>query len=384
MSLKFNTFNLFLLIVLSLPAHGQRVKLRLENLFSLWGGLGFSDPLAYQFGGRYIPSFSLSDSLNRKSKLDVEVSANAHLNFDFKGKEFNGTDKEVKPYRAWIRYSTPRLELRAGLQKINFGSASVLRPLMWFDKMDYRDPLQLTEGIYGFLGRYYFQNNTNIWLWALYGNDKTKGWEVAATKKKSPEFGGRLQFPLPRGEAAVSFHRRMADYKALYPPFPDPGNLEFPEEKVALDGKWDLGVGLSVEGVLKHNDPGNGILKEWETYMSLGVDYTFNLGNGLSLSTEFFRYENRQDWKNKGTDTNYSVVTCSYSINLINSVMAMVYYNWDDKEWFRIISIQRKYDYWSFYLMAFWNPDSFNLYGPSSGRNLFAGKGIQLMAVLNY
>jgi hypothetical protein len=50
------------------------------------------------------------------------------------------------------------------LQKINFGSASMLRPLMWFDQMDPRDPLQLTDGVWGLLGRYYFLNNANIWL----------------------------------------------------------------------------------------------------------------------------------------------------------------------------------------------------------------------------
>jgi len=55
----------------------------------------------------------------------------------------------------WIRLSTKQFELRAGLQKINFGSATLLRPLMWFDKIDPRDPLQLTDGVYALLARYY-------------------------------------------------------------------------------------------------------------------------------------------------------------------------------------------------------------------------------------
>ncbi len=189
--------------------------------------------------------------------------------------------------------------------------------------------------------------------------------------------------PVPRGEVALSFNRRIADYKALYPPFPDPGDQFYPEEKIGLDGKLDLGVGLSAEFVLKHNDPDNGIIKEWETQLNVGLDYTFNIGNGVSLSTEYFRYNNRADWEDKGTDNNYSVLAVNYPVNLLNTVSAMVYYNWDQKEWFRFISIQRKYDFWSFYLIAFWNPDKFDLYGPSSGRNLFAGKGIQLMAVIN-
>ena len=42
--------------------------------------------------------------------------------------------------------------------------------------------------------------------------------------------------------------------------------------------------------------------------------------------------------------------------------MGMVYYNWDQQDWYRFLSLQRIYDYWSFYLMAFWNPDQFALY----------------------
>ena len=63
-----------------------------------------------------------------------------------------------------------KLHIEPGLQKINFGSATMLRPLMWFDQVDPRDPLQLTDGVWGVLGRYYFLNNANIWLWGLYGN----------------------------------------------------------------------------------------------------------------------------------------------------------------------------------------------------------------------
>jgi hypothetical protein len=72
-------------------------------------------------------------------------------------KDFNSfsSNGDIKPYRLWARYSTSQLEIRAGLQKINFGSANILRPLMWFDQMDPRDPLQLTDGVWGILGRYY-------------------------------------------------------------------------------------------------------------------------------------------------------------------------------------------------------------------------------------
>ena len=91
----------------------------------------------------------------------------------------------------------------------------MLRPLMWFDKIDPRDPLQLTDGVWGLLARYYFLNNANIWLWGLYGNEKPKTWEIGKTNQHYPEFGGRFQSPVPKGEAAVSYHFRMADTRGL-------------------------------------------------------------------------------------------------------------------------------------------------------------------------
>src|SRR5690606_2983707 len=64
---------------------------------------------------------------------------------------------DILPYRLWFRYSNHTQEYRLGLQKINFGSATLFRPLMWFDQMNPEDPLQMTQGVWGALFRYYFQ-----------------------------------------------------------------------------------------------------------------------------------------------------------------------------------------------------------------------------------
>lgn len=73
-------------------------------------------------------------------------------------------DGRVKPYRAWVRLSTNTFEARVGLRKINFGSATLFRSLMWFDRTDPRDPLRLTDGVSGLLLRDYAVNNTSLWL----------------------------------------------------------------------------------------------------------------------------------------------------------------------------------------------------------------------------
>ena len=163
-----NLFLIFTLLALSLlPANGQSKVFDFNNMVSARANLNVTDSAMYNLGGRYIPEITLTGDLKNDRIIDMKLSASGYASIELNGQGSDGQTYRLKPYRMWIRYSTPRLEIRAGLQKISFGSASVLRPLMWFDKMDFRDPLQLTDGVYGLRGRYYFQNNVNIWLWAL-------------------------------------------------------------------------------------------------------------------------------------------------------------------------------------------------------------------------
>lgn len=376
-------FHIFfsLLIILPVALDAQKVKTQIENQISGWTTVNFNEQTGYQLGARYIPTLSISDSLRGSQTVSAEISVNAYGN-NIEGPNYSDFNVGIKPYRIWIRYSLPRLELRIGLQKINFGSASILRPLMWFDRIDVRDPLQLTEGVYSFLGRYYFQNNVNIWFWTLYGNKDPMGWEVIPTKRHTPEFGGRIQLPVPKGEIAFSYHHRNAGTAFDTTFIID--NFNYPEDRFGLDGKWDLGAGLWFEAVVKRNDILNSWIPEWETYVNLGMDYTFGVGNGLNVITEYFRYSSMARLVETAAPVDFSVLSVNYPFGLMNTITGMVYYNWDRHEWYRFVSFQRKYDYLSLYLLAFWNPDRFALYGISEDRNLFVGKGVQLMAVVNF
>ena len=198
---------------------------------------------------------------------------------------------------------------------------------MWFDRIDVRDPLQLTEGVYSFLGRYYFQNNVNIWFWTLYGNNEPMGWETVPTKKHVPEFGSRIQLPVPKGEVAVSYHHRRAE-TAFDTSFII-SNAIYPEDRLGIDGKWDLGVGVWFEAVAKHNSITNSWIPTWETYVNLGMDYTFALGNGLNVITEYFRYGSNSPLLENGRKANFSVLSANYPFGLMNTITGMVYYNWD-------------------------------------------------------
>ncbi|UCH13315.1 MAG: hypothetical protein JSV22_09380 [Bacteroidales bacterium] len=352
-----------------------------EGQINSWLSVNPSSDFTAQAGLRFIPSFTIEKQTN-KIKYDSEISVNTYgiLDFDSKGVEPDGN---FKPYRIWIRMSTEQFELRAGLQKINFGPATMLRPLMWFDRIDPRDPLQLTDGVYGILGRYYFLNNANIWIWGLYGNENTKGWEFIQGNKKRPEYGGRLQIPALKGEMAISYHNREVDYSKSVFDTTITGLANSNENRLGLDGRWDIGIGLWFESTLLHQD----IPKEylpWQKQINIGLDYTFGIGKGLNVIKEFLYVSATQSAFKFKNNISFSALALRYPVGLLDNITAMVYYDWTNNDWYRFVNWQRQYDKISLYLMVFWNPDEFGIYQNLEDNSLFTGTGLQFMFVYNY
>src|SRR4030042_5404913 len=224
----------------------------LDGQLAGWGTCQPENAWQTQIGLRYIPLLSMNRPVTETINLDIEASANMYGIVQGGRRMRPFTQGEIRPYRLWLRISSPRQEIRLGLQKINFGSAVMLRPLMWFDRLDPRDPLQITDGVYGFLGRYFFRKKTNLWLWALYGNDDVKGWEFIPTREHTVEWGGRLQVPVPEGEIALSYHQRGIDPEkaggGIFGPRgtqPEPADWNLfdlepvTERRIGFDGKWD-------------------------------------------------------------------------------------------------------------------------------------------------
>ena len=357
--------------------------LELQGQLSGWTVVTKNKSIESQIGIRYIPALSLEKSFTNGLTIDSELSANAFGTRQFHSLEKSASGSKIKPYRLWLRFSSSQFEARLGLQKINFGSATFLRPLMWFDRIDPRDPLQLTDGVYGFLGRYYFLNNANIWLWGLYGNDETKGWEAIPSDKKMPEYGSRVQVPLFTGEIAVTYHHRNADFQNQdFAALISPKN-QFPEDKFGLDGKWDIGIGLWFEVVFIHQDVVISMLR-YQRLINLGLDFTFEFGNGLNIMGEYFSIATSEKALGAGEGMSFSAVSLNYTLDLLDNLTAMVYYDWENKNFYRFINFQRTLDNWSFYLIGFWNPDQFRIYQNQPEKNLFAGKGLQVMVVFNH
>ena len=373
---------IFIIIVMqTLKGYCQSVGM--EGMLSGWGTLSYSESLNGQLGGRYIPGLTFVHPVGDRFRLDGELSANVWGTSTFWSGDSTSLNGKIKPYRMWLRFSGDQFEIRAGLQKINFGSATLLRPLMWFDRIDARDPLQLTDGTYGILVRYYFLNNANIWIWGLIGNKDPKGWEAFGSEKDRPEIGGRFQVPVYTGEIGLSYHNRSVDIRkdTLIRPVDAYGFA--PENRIALDGKIDIGVGLWFESSIVHTGfdfPA----KDLSRFLTVGLDYTFGLGNGLNMMTEVFTYSLSDRFFGKGEGVTFSALSLNYPLSIITNLSTIVFYDWKNNDLYNFINCSWTFDKWTFYLMGFWNPDRFQVYPGMEEANLFAGKGLQVMAVFNH
>jgi hypothetical protein len=330
-----------------------------------------------KLGIRYIPEISYNRSLSDDYFFDAEISMNA---YGYTAMDFEDLQKDASPYRVWVRFSTNQFEARAGLQKINFGSATMLRPLMWFDQIDPRDPLQITNGVYGVLLRYYFLNNSNFWVWGLYGEDEAKGLEFLPSVDGSLEMGGRFQYPVFKGELAATFHRRKFD--AEKNPFSLlPGQNNGYENRYALDGKWDVGVGLWFEAAILKKDLPVEELRQ-QNLFNFGSDYTFACGNGVHVLGEYFFYKISKNL----SPIKVGALLMDYNLNMFDQLMGIVYWDTEHNDFYRYVGWRRTYDRWSFNLQSFWNPDTNNLYNFAS-RNTeqqFSGKGLLFMLIYNH
>ncbi|MBC7363294.1 MAG: hypothetical protein H5U07_01970 [Candidatus Aminicenantes bacterium] len=338
------------------------------------------------------PSLSETDH----GHLTAEVSLNLWGTLTIQTSQENQFGGKIKPYRLSMKYATSRFEARLGLQKISFGSATLIRPLMWFDRVDPRDPIQLTDGVYGLLVRTYISTRTILWSWVLYGNKNPKGWEILSTQNSRPEFGARAQVPAGRGELAFTFHQRRCHFEgssptaSMVPVSPgSPSSFNFPETRMAADGKWDLGIGLWFEATLtKQQSPY--LTFPWQRALTIGLDYTFVLGNGLHLLGEYFQSDVSKEALANDTfpplRARFLAASASYPFTPLDYFSAIVFFDASSHDLYSFVRWQRSYDRWSLNLMAFWNPTEYRIFAaPPTGQvNLFAGRGLQLMLLYNF
>jgi hypothetical protein len=369
------------ILLIGLPLSKSQNVVELQGQLSVYSNMNLNNDFPLWNGVRYIPQVTVDVLKEEATLLDVKASANIFGSLGIKNFNHIRNNGNIKPYRLWARYSTHQFELRGGLQKINFGSASILRPLMWFDQVDPRDPLQMTDGVWGVLGRYYFLNNANAWFWALCGNRDPKGWEMQKTVSGVPELGGRFQYPVSTGEAAIAYHYRMVDFR-------EASGMELQARKIAehrigFDAKFDRVVGIWFETSWKRMNLNIGRFTNQEL-LNLGADYTFAIGNGFTFTYEqllaaydeqAFRFEN---------PTTFSLISASYPVGFFDDLSFIFYYDWHNNATYNFLNWQKQLTKLTFHVMGYANPKAYNIPTQQEGGNLYSGTGFQIMVVFNH
>jgi len=353
----------------------------IKGQLSAWGHYNPLNTMQIQTAKRYILQLNSHIKLGKERMFDIEGSANLNSMMDIRTFDSVSFDWNVTPYRLWARYSTKQSEVRVGLQKINFGSATLLRPLMWFDQLDPRDPQQLTNGVWGLLGRYYFLNNTNIWLWGLYGNKEQRPWEIGTTYRKIPEIGGRLQVPVFKGEAAITYHYRQADmtFFSTAPSF----TKDIPENRFGFDAKFDMEVGLWCEASWISKSKNVGVLTN-QQLINIGTDYTFGIGNGLNAVLEHLIFSSDETAFNFGNTFNFSAISVNYPLSIDDHINIISFFDWNNKTIYNFANWKHQFGKIETHIMLYFNPDKYHL--PQQGNTgiQFAGKGIQIMLLYKH
>lgn len=354
------------LILFSGIAFGQ-TKPEFKGQFSSLGNYAHDNSQPYFLSTRYLPQLDYQNQIDSNKVFDFELSLNCNVNYITDLTNRDSLSMDLSLYRAWIRYYTGQLEIRAGLQKIDFGSSVMIRPVQWFNEIDPRDPLQLTGGVNALLGRYYFLNNSNLWVWGLYGNDGRRGFNSGTSLSERPEFGARYQLTKLGGDIALSAHNRYVE---------EYNGDTLNETILGFDARWDVGVGLWVEAC--HNF-GNSLIQDAAT---VGMDYTFGIGHGLMLLSEH-AYMNTLDAVSSD-DVFLSAVMLSYPLGMFHSIGAYYYHLWEANTGAFTVNYQYMFPKFTVNCQLYYNPD--NSFGVIENELVynFAGPGFRFMFIYNH
>ncbi len=359
---------LFLFVLFSLQAAGRGTAAEFESSGQITGWGTCNKNGSGSAGLRFLPQLSFDSPFGEGLEFGGEFSLNLSTSGTFHTWREFGDNASGKLYRSWLRVAGERFDLRFGLQRINFGPARLLRSLQWFDSLDPRDPLDVTDGVWGILARAYFPNNSTLWIWGLYGNDKLKGLEQYPSDEYRPEYGFRFQIPVPKGEMAFTYHNRRIDRewwkgRGL-------GVLsDAVEDRYALDGTFDLGIGLWFEAALSRiRRTSSDSL--WTKYLTVGADYTLDIGTGIHVLGEHFIRDTEEE------TFHTTAVSIDYSLGILDTITFIGYFDWQEEEFHPNLSWQRTLDDWLLNVTAFSN-------GSEPG-SVYSGTGILVTISYNF
>lgn len=238
-------------------------------------------------------------------------------------------------YRLWGGLSYGSADLKAGLMKLNFGTARVLRPEQWFDAIDPLDPREETAGVKAAVFTAYTPSGYGLWLWGLLTKSEQSIMENSGFSDEDHNLGGRLELPLLGLETGLALNMKGFD-----------SGTGSRCTRIGADLRWDGFLGLWIEA---SGTEDNAMLlgKKYQSSMTIGTDYTFDIGNGLYLMQETNLSHSSPDQIGAlhpaGTKT---AVLLGYHPGLLDNLQFMTTTDYD-KTLSMTLLWQRTYDYWS-------------------------------------
>lgn len=240
-------------------------------------------------------------------------------------------DLDIDHYRYYLNFNHPQTGLRLGLQRLNFGSAEVLRPLMWFDNMDPMDAYQETKGVEAILLRHHWLNNANLWLWGIRGRENPKGNEFVGSKKNTLEYGGRFQYPSFVGDAGINYHQRKLSKGQEY--------------RLGFDLRIDHVIGCWLESSASYFE-GYKEPFSYSAFACIGADYVFDIGNGLAITAEGMLHGISYSDLTKISFHDFAIATIAdYPLGILDSIRLFTSYAIDKEEYTIAGYWHRNYDF---------------------------------------
>jgi hypothetical protein len=164
-------------------------------------------------------------------------------------------------------------------------------------------------------------------------------------------------------------------------------STELNENRFGINGKWDVEVGIWFESSISLIDESNVPIFRKTDMLNVGIDYTLPVGNGLGVTLEYFRYHTGDKLFTGDMTAQLVGGMLNYPVSLMDNLSGMLFYlpAGENSMWLNYITWSRNYDNLSLYAIAFWNPINYNFPAlQTQSRNLFAGKGVQVMVSYNF
>jgi hypothetical protein len=264
-------FILFLFIFLNPPSLVSAFDIDYDGHIKTGSQYIFDSPSLHKdFDSESQLHFGVGGNVFNKNKwaLDYEIETEAsHSDGPSEQSEFS-PETDVDIYRAWLRVSNNFLQFRGGRQEILFGVGAIFQPLGLFDTRDVSGVIPEAHGV-----------NSLRATWFLSDVSLFETWLVPAKKGSALISGMRGEALLGKVEAGIVFQYHPKSDLDGFSGY----NQEVIQMGYHLKGEYEVGFWnesrLDVE--MEPSSP-----LQFDTV--LGIDYTFEIGEGLHVLAEYF------------------------------------------------------------------------------------------------